>query len=51
MVPDRPRRPEFSHYDLDRDLRDIALANGAVAETIREGSTRRRAAREVRRAG
>lgn len=47
---DRPRRPEFSHYDLDRDLRDVALANGAIAETIREGSARRRAARERRRA-
>ncbi len=47
---DRPRRPEFSHYDLTAAGRGAALAAGAVAETVREGSARRRAARELRRA-
>lgn len=45
----QPGRPEKDHYDLTRAGRERALALGAVAEDVREGSRRRRALREARR--
>lgn len=38
-------RPEAAHYDVSDSKRDEALALGAVAETIEQGSQRRRALR------
>jgi hypothetical protein len=43
------RRPEANHYDVTDALRDEAIRLGAVAETIRDGARRRRAASEARR--
>jgi Protein of unknown function (DUF4031) len=44
----RPRRPEHDHYDLTRAARERALALGAVPETWREGTRRRRERRAAR---
>lgn len=46
----RPGRPERDHYGLTRGRRDRALALGAIAETTAQGTLRRRALREARRA-
>jgi hypothetical protein len=36
------RNPSRAHYDLTSKRRDAAIALGAIAETIEEGSRRRR---------
>lgn len=41
-------RPEAAHYDVSIEKRALALRLGAVAETRREGSERRRHARGLR---
>ena len=41
-------RPEAAHYDVSVEKRELALRLGAVSETRREGSDRRRAVRERR---
>lgn len=47
---DRPDRPERAHYDVMRSKRDKAILLGAIPETVEDGTRRRRAAREARRA-
>jgi hypothetical protein len=47
-VQTRPRRPEHDHYDLTSGARERAIALGAVEETWRDGTRRRRAARAER---
>jgi hypothetical protein len=44
----RPRRPEHDHYDLTREGRARAIAQGAIQEPWREGTRRRRAQRAAR---
>lgn len=44
----RPGRPEKDHYDLTRDGRERAIARGAVTESRRDGTHRRRARRADR---
>jgi hypothetical protein len=41
----RPGRPDRDHYDLTADLREQALAAGAIAEDRRVGVARRQQAR------
>jgi hypothetical protein len=41
----RPGRPDRDHYDLTRAKRTEAIALGAIPETVREGTRRRRAIR------
>lgn len=36
-------RPAAAHYDVTESKRALAISLGAVSETIREGSARRRA--------
>jgi len=43
----KPGRPEKDHYDLTKTLREQAIALGAVAERVGEGSRRRRALRRA----
>lgn len=43
-------RPEAHHYDVTDSKRDAAILAGAIPETVREGSARRRSAGEARRA-
>lgn len=43
-------RPEAHHYDVTDSKRDEAILAGAIAESWRDGATRRRAAGEARRA-
>lgn len=40
-------RPEMDHYDLTRSKRKLALAEGAVAESLTDGTYRRRLLRQV----
>ncbi len=40
-------RPEASHYDVSDSVRLRAIKLGAIEETVGEGSTRRRSAREA----
>lgn len=44
-------RPEAAHYDVTKPKRAQAIAQGAVAETVRQGSERRLAARRARLEG
>lgn len=46
----RPNRPERSHYDVTRSKRDAAILAGAIPEAVEDGTARRRAAMEARRA-
>lgn len=48
---DRPGRPERSHYDVTRSMRDRAIYLGAVPESVEDGTLRRRAARDARQRG
>jgi hypothetical protein len=43
----RPGRPDRDHYDLTRIKRSEAIALGAIPETVREGTRRRRAMRNA----
>lgn len=38
----KPGKPEHDHYDVPEEVRERAIALGAVAETWREGARRRR---------
>jgi Protein of unknown function (DUF4031) len=38
----KPGRPHHDHYDVPAEVRERAIALGAVAETWREGARRRR---------
>lgn len=44
-------RIEANHYDVTMAVRGKAILAGAVAETMREGAARRRAATKARLAG
>lgn len=46
----RPGRPEKDHYDLTRTRRDQAIYLGAIPEAVQDGTLRRRALRDARRA-
>lgn len=46
----RAGRPEKDHYDLTCARRDRAILLGAIPEAVEDGTLRRRAQREARRA-
>src|SRR4051812_23461354 len=46
----RSGRPEHDHYDVTQAMRDRAIYHGAIPEAVEDGTIRRRAARDARRA-